>query len=51
MARIYWILLIASLSVWSLGLLLDFGGWMIHGLLAIAALIVIYNLTLSRPRA
>ena len=48
MLGILWTILVIVVAVWLLGLLLDFGGSLIHLLLIVAVLILIYNLITGR---
>jgi hypothetical protein len=48
MLGILWTILVIVVAVWLLGLLLDFGGSLIHLLLVVALLILIYNLITGR---
>lgn len=48
MLGILWTILAIVVLVWLLGLLLDFGGSVIHVLLIVAAAILIYNLITGR---
>jgi len=51
MAGILWTILVIVLVVWLLGLLLNFGGSLIHLLLIVAAIVLIYNLLVVVDRA
>ncbi len=48
MLGILWTILVIIVAVWLIGLLLDFGGNLIHLLLIVALLILIYNLITGR---
>lgn len=48
MLGILWTILVIVVAVWLLGLLLDFGGSLIHLLLIVAVAILIYNLITGR---
>lgn len=48
MLGILWTIFVIVVVVWLLGLILDFGGSLIHLLLVVALIILIYNLITGR---
>lgn len=48
LANILWTVLVIVVVLWLLGLVLNFGGGLIHILLVVAAIILIYNLLVGR---
>jgi len=51
MVAILWIVLLAVLAVWLVGLLLNIAGGIIHVLLVVALVILVYNLVTGRRAA
>ena len=48
LANILWFIVALVVVLWLLGVLFQFGGWFIHLLLIIAAVIILYNLFAGR---
>lgn len=48
MVGILWAVIVVVAVIWLLGLLLDFGGNLIHLLLVVALIVLIYNLVTGR---
>jgi hypothetical protein len=46
-----WTIAAILIVLWLLGLLIDFGGSLIHALLVIALIVIIYNFVAGRRRA
>jgi hypothetical protein len=48
LANILWIVVVALVVLWLLGLVASIGGQLIHVLLVIAVIVVVYNLLTGR---
>jgi hypothetical protein len=48
LANILWIVIVALVVLWLLGLVAGIGGQLIHALLVIAVIVVVYNLLTGR---
>jgi hypothetical protein len=48
LANILWFIVAVIVVLWLLGFLFQIGGWFIHLLLIIAAVIILYNLFVGR---
>jgi hypothetical protein len=48
LANILWIVVVALVVLWLLGLVANIGGGLVHLLLVIAAIVIVYNLLTGR---
>ena len=51
MAGILWLVLVVLIVLWLIGLIANIGGGLIHLLLAVAVIVLLYNLFMSRRTA